>query len=99
MKNQWRKITLAQVKAIARKEGQVTVYLVPSKCHPSNATWVQPTEFNVEYIPSTKQFLKVTPNSGGLLAAHLDGFRYYNCNAELGNRIHYYLKEQEEIQS
>jgi hypothetical protein len=77
-------ITLAQVNVTKAKrlykEG-VTVYLIQSNAC-TNSPWIKPHE------------LKADVGSGRITRAiDFDGvvtaYRYYNCNSELGQRVHF----------
>ena len=59
----------------------VTIYLVPSKVHTDfKATWVKP--YGISFSYKTEDFDII-----------VNAFRYYNCNNELGNRVHFYIYE------
>lgn len=81
-----RKITKSQVKARIKrlKEGEkLDLTLFPSKCGPFNTVWVKGFEVEVD---SLEEFEKI-----------VNSFSYYNCNSELGNRVHFYVKENSRI--
>jgi len=86
-----KKLTKTQVRKEFRKSLNKTVLLFTSNCSPSNTTWFKGLEYKgVEYNPSN---YSITYKE---LDAHFDKFinefAYYNCNSELGNRVHYYME-------
>jgi hypothetical protein len=92
-----KKVTKAQVIAKLKKlnEGEILpVTLFPSKCGPSNTTWVQ--GFTKEL---TKQdLLPLYPDSKEIpdltgLDSLVNNYQYYNCIPELGKRVHFYINE------
>lgn len=77
-----KKLTKTQVKAQAKKLGNVTVWLCPSNCLPDPNN------------PLTIAIQKaVTAND--VLSDKFDNFistfSYYNCNKETGKTVHYYI--------
>ena len=95
-----RKLTLAQVKALAKK-GAITVALFPSKCGPANTTWVQGVEIEVtakQGIDNLWDFYILEADGFDIsLKAYLDTFKAYICNYELGYYIHFYIKEDHNL--
>lgn len=82
----YKKVTKAQVRAMFRKSLNQTVLFFPSNCGPANTTWVKgmpynPTEYNVSYGGLDEHFNKT-----------INSFSYYNCNSELGKRVHFYIE-------
>lgn len=78
-----KKLTKTQVIALIKKlnAGQkVKVSLLPSKTSYSGyKCWIQPYEIETDNITD---FTKT-----------INEFSYYNCNSEVGNTVHYYIKE------
>lgn len=87
-----KKQTLAQVKALAKK-GPITVTLFPSKCGPTNTTWVKGMELDIRH--ENNEFF--IGDEMETLQSALNAFMYYNCNAQLGNRVHFYIKEDHNL--
>lgn len=87
-----KKLTKTQVIKKVREQGSLTVELFSSNCSPQNLTWIR--GFDIE----------LTFNNNGAVV-YFDGmnhipfesvianFQHYNCNAELGNRVHYYIQD------
>lgn len=80
-----KKLTKSQVRALFKKSLNTTVLLFPSNCGPSNTTWVRgvkynPSNYDISYQELDEHF-----------ARFINEFSYYNCNNELGNRVHYYV--------
>ena len=71
-----KKITKTEVKRIMKKEGNIRVGLLPCKMSP-NGVWMTPTWLT---ISSVEELDKWT-----------NEYSYYNCNAETGKRVSYYL--------
>ena len=59
-------------------EGQ-NIYLIPSNCSPLCNTWIETTIIN---------------NSMGNFEKIINEYSYYNCNSEMGNKIHFYIIEE-----
>lgn len=78
------KITKAQVKSIAKKEGVIKVWLCPSNCYPNPSS---PSNIAIEKEFSKDEILT------GKFEKFLSIFKYYNCNKETGNTVHYYQIE------
>jgi len=88
-----RKLTLAQVKAVAKKNPDgVIVELYPSKFAP-NGMWFTGYQVKVEVL---KNQLAYRNSEDELVDFEilLGYFMNYNCNAETGKRVHYYLIEE-----
>jgi hypothetical protein len=79
-----KKITKSQVKALLKKleqDQKLKVNFTSSKTHLAGfKCWVQP--FEIELSNDLDEFEKT-----------INEFSYYNCNAEMGNRVHFYIKE------
>lgn len=80
-----KKLTKTQVRKQLSKSLNQTVLLFPSKCGPANTTWVKGFEYNpskqgISYKELDKHFERT-----------INEFSYYNCNSELGNRVHFYM--------
>lgn len=78
------KLTKSQVVSKIKKEGKWTGWVVPSKSypnpgHPFNLA-VKKTFYAYDIV-DTKDFEKF-----------LNEFSYYNCNAEVGKNIHFYME-------
>lgn len=59
----------------------ITIYLVPSKVYPDfKAIWVKP--YGITFSYKNEDF-DTTVNS----------FSYYNCNGDLGKKVHFYTYE------
>jgi hypothetical protein len=92
-----KKVTKSQVIAQLKKlEGdqELQVSLFPSKCGPANTAWVKGYEtsltkdaLTIEY-PDNEQLKNLTK-----FDSLVNDFSYYNCNSELGNRVHFYINE------
>lgn len=101
MSKDYRKLTLAQVKALAKQKPnhQIEVVLFPSLCGPANTTWVQGTTLTIhaDKQPTGKWTFHVPTHEDYFtsLDAFINTFRYYNCSKELGKRVHYYYSEPE----
>lgn len=80
-----RKLTKTQVRKEFKKSLNKTVLLFPSNCGPSNTTWVKGIEYNPSNYGVTYKNLDDHFNK------FINEFSYYNCNSELGNRVHYYM--------
>jgi hypothetical protein len=94
--NMFKKLTKTQVKALVKKEGTLDIALVPSNVYPDyNNPWVKPMDFilasdregNVHQISETNYSMRTFDNL-------INEFSYYNCNNELGNRVHFYQIEK-----
>lgn len=86
-----KKITIAQVRSIAKKEDFVTIQLFPSNCSPANTTWVK--GFEVTIFHAEGQFIYAVNGETKTLESLVNEFSYYNCNSELGKKVHYYQVE------
>jgi hypothetical protein len=80
-----KKLTKTQVRKQFSKSLDQTVLLFPSNCGPANTTWVKgfeynPSKYNITYKELDNHFNKF-----------INEFSYYNCNAELGKRVHFYM--------
>jgi len=80
-----RKLTKAQVRKEFKGSLNKTVLLFPSNCSHANTTWVKgydynPSSYNLSYSDLESHFEKT-----------INEFSYYNCNSELGNRVHFYM--------
>lgn len=74
-----KKVTKATIKALIKKEGKANFIICPSKCFPNFGH-----PFNMA--------CEVTACSVEELEKKINSFVYYNCNNELGNRVHFYIK-------
>jgi hypothetical protein len=102
-----KKVTKSQVISKLKKlnEGEsLTVSLFPSNCGPANTVWVQGYEkeltkddLNLLYGHIKPEVLEkhVTDVEKSLtkLDSLVNDFQYYNCNNELGMRVHFYINE------
>ncbi|PFT50759.1 MULTISPECIES: hypothetical protein [Bacillus cereus group] len=90
------KITKAQVKSIIKKEGAFKGLLCPSKSfpnmgHPFNMAipveWTQDDLKTVDVLGNEKE--------GELsnMERKINEFTYYNCSAEVGKSVHYYIEK------
>jgi hypothetical protein len=82
-----KKVTKTQVRKMFSKSLDQTVSLFPSNCGPQNTTWVQgmeynPSKYGISYKDLDRHFDKF-----------VNEFQYYNCNNELGKRVHFYINE------
>ena len=73
-----KKITKTDIKRLIKKEGSVRVGLLPSKISPEGI-WMSPTWLTI--------------SSEAELEKWTNEYSYYNCNAETGKRVSYYLNE------
>lgn len=80
-----KKVTKSQVEAKLRKGEAVTVWLCPSKAYPNIG---HPFNCAIRFIWTPIDFL------GLEVQRNINSFAYYNCNAELGKTVHYYLEEK-----
>jgi hypothetical protein len=88
-----RKLTLAQVKALAKKNPDgVVIELYPSKFAP-NGLWFSGYPVKVEVL---KNQLAYRNSEDELVDFEilLGYFMNYNCSTETGKRVHYYLIEE-----
>jgi hypothetical protein len=92
-----KKVTKMQVVSKLKKlnEGEsLPVTLFPSNCGPSNTVWVQGFEKElskhdlVPLYPDSKEIPDLTG-----FDSLVNDFSYYNCNKELGKRVHFYINE------
>ena len=75
-----KRVTKNTVKAIIKRDGEITVDLYPNKANIESA-WISPYE--------------ITVNSIEELENKIANFEYYNCNSELGTYTHFYIKDGE----
>jgi hypothetical protein len=79
-----KKITKTQVKALLNRmeeDQTLNVFFTSSKTHLAGfKCWVQP--FEIKLNSNIDEFEKT-----------INEFSFYNCNAEMGNRVHFYIKE------
>lgn len=75
------KITKTQLKSIAKKEGEIKVWLCPSKCYPNPSN---PFNVAIEKLFTKDDILTEK------FEKYLSNFKYYNCDKETGNTVHYY---------
>lgn len=89
-----KKLTKTQVIALAKKRGdQITnVELYPSKCGPANQVWVKGMNIALT-APSVSKDSIYTENGTTAFERDINNFSYYNCNSELGKRVHFYVKD------
>lgn len=78
------KITKTQVKSIAKKQGEIKVLLCPSNCYPAPTN---PMDISVEKVFTKEDIVSEK------FEKFLSNFKYYNCNKETGNTVHYYQLE------
>lgn len=71
-----KKITKTEVKRIMKKEGNIRVGLLPCKMSP-NGVWMSPTWLTISSVEELDKWI--------------NEYSYYNCNAETGKRVSYYL--------
>lgn len=89
-----KKVTKAQVKAIQKRLEtwqHLEVTLFPSNCGPSNTVWVKGYTVTLGRDGVWDAELKEFQDFESIV----NSFSYYNCNAELGKRVHYYIEEAE----
>ena len=86
-----RKLTKSQVIAQVKKNGSLTIEMYPSKCGPTNQVWVRGFSFELFYEDG--EIVYRNTDDMGTFESLINAFLYYNCNAELGNRVHYYVEE------
>lgn len=79
-----KKLTKTQVKSIAKKQDAVKVWLCPSKCFPN-----PDSPFN---IAIEKEFTADDVKTD-TFDSFVTTFGHYNCTAETGKTVHYYLIE------
>jgi hypothetical protein len=88
-----RKLTLAQVKAVAKKNPDgVEIELYPSKVRPNNS-WVTGYPVKVEVVDG-ELFYRDLDDDLAPFSVMLAYFETYNTGFELGKRVHYYLIEE-----
>jgi hypothetical protein len=75
-----KKVTKNTIKSIIRKQGYITVYMLPCKTNINNI-WIQPHQTTVDSIEGLEKEINI--------------FSYYNCNNELGKYPSYYIEELE----
>lgn len=81
------KQTKSQVVAHIKKHGVWHGFLCPNRCFPHpNHPFNLAMETEVVAADLTFDEFENTINQ----------FMYYNCNAETGHRVHYYLKEEKD---
>lgn len=88
-----KKVTKSRVIAQLKKmpEGEILpVTLFPSNCGPANTTWVKGFEIqlNNEFLQPAYKDAEFTG-----FDSLVSDFSYYNCNSELGKRVHFYINE------
>jgi hypothetical protein len=93
--NEMKKVTKAQVKAMARKNGTVDVMLFPSNCGPANTTWIRPFDIKVCSTPDQEGFYvpSAFDHEDHDFESIVDWYAVFNCDAEVGKRVHYYVQE------
>lgn len=87
-----KKITKAQAIAAAKKQGKLEVELYPSNCGPANQTWIKGYKVDLRVNNGTA-FHFNEQGTPILFDSVINSFSAYNCNSELGNRVHYYINE------
>ena len=87
-----RKVTKSQLIALAKKHGKIKALMFPSNCGPSNTTWVKGCEVDVRVNEGTA-FHFGHDGAPILFDSFIDSFKYFNCGAQLGRRVHYYIEE------
>lgn len=84
-----KKLTISQVKAMFKKNTNRTIWMVPSKSFPNPG---HPFNMAISYNP-TKYSLPGLKSVMEHFDKQVTLFRVYNCNAEVGNRVHFYVEE------
>lgn len=90
-----KKLTKTQVKALAKLNGKVSIEMYPSKTFRSGyKTWVDGFKTDVFVTPSRNEFYTVDSlGNDSSFDNEINHFANYSCNNELGNTVHYYLKD------
>jgi hypothetical protein len=86
----YKKLTKSQVIAQVKKTGKIEVDLYPSNCSPRNQTWVQGMSVDLKLVDNAVMY-----NDGMndiSFDSVINNFSHYNCNNELGKRVHYYIE-------
>jgi hypothetical protein len=87
-----KKVTKAQVMTHLKKlkgEEEIQVSLFPSNCGPGNAHFLgYDIHLKNEYLLPKYPGSKIT-----CLDSLINEFVHYNCNNELGKRVHFYINE------
>ncbi len=89
--NGWTKLTKTQVLSKAKKLQEnelLDVAICSSKVRPFTM-WNQQFEFQIN-----KDLVRVDRNDhdGYTFENTVNNYSYYNCNSEMGNYVHYYVK-------
>lgn len=87
-----RKLTKSQVIALAKKVDKLEVELYPSNCSPLNQMWVQGYKVDLRINEGTP-FHFNQQGTPILFDSVINSFSAFNCNYELGNRVHFYVKD------
>jgi hypothetical protein len=83
------KLTKSQAVSRAKKlkDGELmTVTICPSNMRP-NSIWYQGYEFSI----NNRVEVSTSDGQSETLEQTLNSFSYYNCNPEMGKRIHWYV--------
>jgi hypothetical protein len=88
------KLTKTQVIARIKKEGNVKVWLCPSKMYPHPN---HPFNMAAECSFTKEDLLPKYPESKEIpdltnFESVINSFSYYNCDSETGNRVHFYIE-------
>jgi hypothetical protein len=89
-----KKLTKSQVIAKVKKlnEGEILpVTLFPSKCGPANTVWVQGYEVPLKLKNGVPTYETEVQEEN--FEDIINSYSYYNCNNELGKRVHFYINE------
>jgi hypothetical protein len=85
------KMTKAQVKAILRKLKEqptftdITIAMCPSNCHPAYDYW----DISMQWSYHSDMDKPVST-----FDTRVAQYEHYNCNKELGKRVHYYIVKE-----
>ena len=72
-----KRVTMTQARKLYNKGNKV--YLMPSKAVPGSI-WILPTRISMsDHDPRT-------------FDSEVNAYRYYNCTAETGKRVHFYIE-------
>ncbi|MGE6227610.1 hypothetical protein [Paenibacillus chitinolyticus] len=83
------KQTIAQVKATIRREGTWTGKLCPSNFYPDSPWGIAAEKtFTREDLKPINEGRENMPQTE--FESYCNSFSYYNCNNEMGKRIHFY---------
>jgi hypothetical protein len=91
------KLTKSQVVAKLKRLSEnetINITLCPSNCYPNpNAMWkiFVDIDLSKEDIVPCNVLGDYDESNINNFERHINSFAYYNCNSELGNRVHFYI--------